>query len=156
MEGFDLIYFLKIVLSGTMGTLGFSILFRVNKKRILCNCIGGAITSALYVFCCLFTEDMFWQNFFPALLATAFAETMARFLKAPTTPILACSIIPLVPGSKLYYTTYYFVVDEMDKFDATFTETLNIAAGLAVGIICVSDIVNEINRHKFRQILDVD
>ena len=96
------------------------------------------------------------QNLFPALFATVYAEVMARAVKAPATPILACSIIPLVPGGKLYYTTYYFVTSDMEKFDTTLGETLQIAAGLAVGIICVSVIVHEINRNKFKHILDVD
>lgn len=147
---------LKIVLSGMIGTLGFSLIFRAHKSRILFNCIGGAITCIVYVILCSNTDNIFMQNLFPALVATAYAEIMARILKAPATPILACSIIPLVPGGKLYYTTYYFVISEMESFRTTFMETLNIAAGLAVGIICISVIVNEINHHKFKDILDRD
>ena len=96
------------------------------------------------------------QNLFPALFATVYAEAMARHIKAPATPILACSIIPLVPGGKLYYTTYYLVVGDAEKFDITLTETLQIAAGLAVGIICISAIVHEANRHKAKKILEID
>jgi uncharacterized membrane protein YjjB (DUF3815 family) len=81
---------------------------------------------------------------------------MARAVKAPATPILACSVISLVPGGKLYYTTYYFVVGDMEKFDITLTETLQIAAGLAVGIMCISVIIHELNRNKFKHILNVD
>lgn len=152
----DLTEALKIIISGTIGTLAFSMIFRANKKRVFCNCIGGAITCAVYVLLCANTDNMFMQNLFPALFATAFAEVMARVMKAPATPILACSIIPLVPGGKLYYTTYYFVTSEMDKFHETFMETINIAAGLAVGIICISVIVHEINHHKYKNILDRD
>ena len=61
-----------------------------------------------------------------------------------------------MPGGKLYYTTYYFVTSDVEKFDISLSETLQIAAGLAVGIICVSVIVHEINRNKFKHILDVD
>ena len=96
------------------------------------------------------------QNFFPALFVTAYAEVMARIVKAPATPILACSVIPLVPGGKLYYTTYYLVIGDNVKFDTTLSETLQIAAGLAVGIICISVIVHEANRHKAKKILEVD
>ncbi len=156
MDNFNIYEALRIVFSGMIGTLGFSLLFRSNRKFLIWNSVGGALTCLVYVVVCAFSENMFWQNFFPALLATAFAEIMARLLKTPATPILACSIIPLVPGGKLYYTTYYFVTSEMDMFRITFSETLRIAAGIAVGIICVSVIVNEINRHKFRQILDID
>ena len=112
--------------------------------------------ESLKRFCCDAFDNVFLQNFFPALFVTAYAEIMARVVKAPATPILACSVISLVPGGKLYYTTYYFVVGDMEKFDTTLTETLQIAAGLAVGIICISVIIHEINRNKFKHILNVD
>lgn len=147
---------LVIVISGMLGTIGFSVLFRSDKNRIFCNAIGGALTCLIYVVCCCCFERIFVQNFFPALFVTVYAEMMARAVKAPATPILACSIIPLVPGGKLYYTTYYFVTGDMEKFDITLSETLQIAAGLAVGIICVSVVVHELNRNKFKKILDVD
>lgn len=147
---------LTIIVSGMLGTIGFSIFFKSDKKRILCNAVGGALTCFVYLISCSFFDHILVQNLFPALFVTAYAEVMARLVKAPATPILACSIIPLVPGGKLYYTTYYFVVGDMDKFDITLTQTLQIAAGLAVGIICVSVVVHEINRNKFKKILDVD
>ncbi len=147
---------LIIVLSGMIGSVGFSILFKSDKKRIFCNAVGGALTCILYVICCYYTDKLFLQNFFPALFVTAYAEVMARLVKAPATPILACSIIPLVPGGKLYYTTYNFVVGDSESFDIILSETLQIAAGLAVGIICISVIVHEANRHKFKKILEVD
>jgi uncharacterized membrane protein YjjB (DUF3815 family) len=145
-----------LVFSGMLGTIGFSILFRSNKNRILCNAIGGALTCLAYSVCCAAFENIFLQYFFPALFATAYAEIMARVVKAPATPILACSIISLVPGGKLYYTTYYCVVGEMENFDVSLTETLQIAAGLAVGIICISVIIHEINWSRFKHILNVD
>lgn len=147
---------IKIIFSGTIGTLGFSLLFKSNPQRTLFNAMGGMITCIIYVICCELFDHEFMQNFFPALAATAYAEIMARVLKAPATPILACSIIPLVPGGKLYYTTYYFVVGQMGLFKYTLTQTLRIAAGLAVGIIVISVIVNEVNSHKFKAILDID
>ncbi len=147
---------LIIIVSGMLGTVGFSALFRCDKRRVLCNAIGGALTCAVYVLCCSYFDNLFIQNFFPALFVTAYAEAMARAMKAPATPILACSVISLVPGSKLYYTTYYLVISEEELFRETLKETLLIAAGLAVGIICISVIVHEVNRQKFKQIIDVD
>ncbi len=147
---------LIIIVSGMLGTIGFSALFRCDKRRVVCNAIGGALTCAVYVLCCSYFDNLFLQNFFPALFVTAYAEAMARAMKAPATPILACSVISLVPGSKLYYTTYYLVISEEELFRTTLKETLLIAAGLAVGIICISVIVHEVNRHKFKQIIDVD
>lgn len=144
------------VLSGMAGTLGFSILFKSDKRRMFCNALGGALTCVVYLICCDIFEMEFFQNMFPALFATAYSEVMARIEKAPTTPILACSIISLVPGSKLYYTTYHFVMGNMELFDQTLIDTLKVAAGLAAGIICVSVVVHEVNRHKFRKVFDLE
>ena len=145
-----------IIASGFVGTLGFTLLFRSNKNRVLISAIGGALTCVIYVFSCQVFEHEMLQNIFPALGATVYAEIMARVTKAPATPILACSIIPLVPGGKLYYTTYYFVVGEMESFYEAFIDLLRIASGLAVGIIIVSVAVHEINRHKFKRIFEED
>lgn len=152
----DLRETLIVVISGMLGTIGFSILFRSDKKRIFCNAVGGALTCLVYMISCYCFDHIVVQNLFPALFVSIYSEVMARVVKAPSTPILACSIIPLVPGGKLYYTTYYFVTSDMEKFDITLGETLKIATGLAVGIICVSVVVHELGRHKAKKILEID
>lgn len=152
----DLNEALRIVISGLIGTFGFTLLFRSNKNRVIISAIGGGITCIIYVISCFYFEHELMQNLFPALGATVYAEIMARLTKAPATPILACSIIPLVPGGKLYYTTYYFVVGETQAFYECIVSLLRIASGLAVGIIIVSVAVHEINRHKFRNIFDIE
>lgn len=152
----DLQEFLRLVVAGFIGTFGFTLLFRSNKNRVIISSLGGLITCFVYALSCYYFEHELMQNLFPALVATVYAEIMARATKAPTTPILACSIIPLVPGGKLYYTTYYFVVGEMENFYESFIALLRIASGLAVGIILVSVVVHEINRHKFKHIFEED
>ena len=69
------------VLSGMAGTLGFSILFRSNKSRMLCNTLGGALTCVVYVICC----EIFEMEFFKAILALflAFFQRLT-FLMVPT------------------------------------------------------------------------
>lgn len=147
---------LRIVLSGLIGTFGFTLVFRSNKNRVIISTVGGVLTCVIYLISCHFFEHELMQNLFPALGATVYAEIMARLTRAPATPILACSIIPLVPGGKLYYTTYYFVIGEMESFYESIVALLRIASGLAVGIIIVSVIVHEINRNKFKHILDIE
>ncbi len=147
---------IKFILSGMLGTVGFSILFKVKKERIFFIAIGGAVVTSTYLIACHFTDFPLLQNLFPALMATVYAEVMARLLKLPATPVLACSIISLVPGGKLYYTTYYLVMGNDALFHQSLTETVEIAAGLAIGIICVSVVMHEINRNKFKNILKMD
>lgn len=145
---------IRIIASGFIGTFGFTLFFRSNKNRVFISALGGALTCAVYVVSCHFFEHELMQNLFPALAATVYAEIMARITKAPATPILACSIIPLVPGGRLYYTTYFFVVGDTEQFYDSIVALLRIASGLAVGIIIVSVVVSEYNRNKFKHILD--
>ncbi|MBQ8028302.1 MAG: threonine/serine exporter family protein [Clostridia bacterium] len=145
-----------IVLSGFVGSIGFSLLFRMNKQKIIFAAIGGGLTCLVYVVAFNFSEKSFFQNLFPALFATAYSEILARLTKSPSTPYIAISIIPLVPGSKLYYTMYYLITDNDLAFKEYFLETLRIAGGLGVGIILVSVIIREINYHKFKHIYDME
>lgn len=145
---------LSLLISGVIGTVGFSILFKSNKSRVFCCAVGGALVIFIYAMCAKISDNLFFQNFVPSLFATVYAEIMARVMKAPTTPILACSIIALIPGYRLYYTTYYFVSGNMEAFDSELMAMLQVAAGICVGITCISVIVNEINRHKFKQIFE--
>lgn len=147
---------IKFILSGVFGTVGFSILFKVKKERIFFIAIGGALVAGVYLVSCKFTDYPLLQNLFPALTATVYSELMARLLKLPATPVLACSIISLVPGGKLYYTTYHLVMGNDELFRTSLTETVEIAAGLAIGIICVSVVMHEINRQKFKNVLKMD
>ncbi|MBR5826764.1 MAG: threonine/serine exporter family protein [Clostridia bacterium] len=144
------------IVSGAIGSLGFSYVFQSPKRRTLINTFGGFVVCAVYVFSDYFSDKEFLIFFFPAVAATVYAEIMARVIKAPATPILACSIIALVPGGRLYYTTYHFVMGQDELFEVTVHQLLEIALGLAVGIICVTVIVHEINRQKFKQIIDVE
>ncbi len=147
---------LTIVISGLIGAGGFALLFRIRKERILLATLGGGLTCVVYVICMKYFSHEFFQNLFPALFGAVYSEVMARVTKSPSTTYIACSIIPLVPGGKLYYTMYYFIVGEMPKFYDALKETARIAAGLAVGVILISVFVHIINHGKFKQIYDIE
>ena len=152
----DLKQALIIVISGFFGACGFALLFRVRKERILWATLGGGLACVVYVICIKYFDHEFFQNFFPALVGAVYSEIMARLTKSPTTTFLASAIIPLVPGAKLYYTMYYFIVSNQYAFRSALTETARIAAGLAVGVILVAVLVHIINHRRFKQIYDLD
>lgn len=143
-----------LIISGFFGTLGFSFFFRMTKKKIIWAALGGALTCVIYVIVCRFTDAIFFQNAIPALTATVYSEILARITKSPATPYITLSIVPLIPGGKLYYTTYYFVVGERELFKSSLSDTFKIAAGLAVGIIIISVIIREINARKFQVVYE--
>ena len=147
---------LVIIVSGFVGSLGFSLFFRMSKKKIPFTAIGGGLTCVVYVVCCVYFKNEFFQNLFPALFATAYAEVFARLTKTPSTPYIVIAIIPLVPGGKLYYTMYYFITSNNELFHTSLVQTVRIAGGLAVGIIIVSVIIREINYSKFKHFYDTE
>lgn len=138
-----------MILTGTLGAFGFALLFRMRKRLIVWAVLNGFLTMAIYVLCTRLFSLEFLQNLFPALFATAFSEVLARLTKAPTTPYIVCAIIPLVPGSALYYTMANFILGDMAAFHERLMETLRVSAGLAVGILCVS-VVMQMVRHLRR------
>ena len=139
---------LLLIVTGALGTFAFALVFRIRKRLIVWTVLSGLLTTALYVLCAqLFTLE-FFQYLFPALFATAFAEALARLTKAPTTPFIVCPLIPLVPGSALFYTMYHFILGDMTQFHEMLMQTLRISAGLAVGIICVSAVAQFIQYVK--------
>lgn len=147
---------LRIVISGLVGSGGFALFFRVRKSRILWATLGGGLTCMVYVISMKYFDHEFFQNLFPALFGAIYSEVMARVTKSPNTTYLACSIIPLVPGGKLYYMMYYFITGEMELFSEALKQTARISAGLAVGIITISVFVHIINHGKFKQIYDIE
>lgn len=100
--------------------------------------LGGFLTWAVfcyadnlgfgYAMCCLFGT----------LVAAAYAEVMARIRKYPAISYLVISLIPLIPGSNIYYTAQQAVQGNMDGFIREGTLTLITAGVMAVGIILVS------------------
>lgn len=94
---------LQVIMAG-VGTLGFSIYFRVREKNVAASTAAGIIGWAIYLLIFHFTEQLFLSNFVAAFLVYLYAEIMARILKAPSNIFLIPGIIPLLPGGTLYYT----------------------------------------------------
>ena len=68
-------------------------------------------------------------------------------IKAPATVFLIPSIIPLVPGGRLYYTMRAIVDGDADSAKIYAMETIVIALGIAVGIVVISLVFYHIS-HK--------
>ena len=92
------------ILSGFVGTLGFTVLFNLRGKRLVFTALGGLLSWTLFVIFSWFIKSEPLNYFFVALIISAYAEIMARILKSPTTTFITASLIPLIPGGSLYYT----------------------------------------------------
>lgn len=140
--------YLIMILTAALGTAGYCLNVNIKRNKILYGCIGGVLSTFLY---CVFVEaglSLLLQNLIPAAVVTFYAEVLARVVKAPATVFLIPSIIPLVPGGRLYYTMRAIVDGEGNDAKIYAMETIVIALGIAVGIVVVSLVFYHISHKK--------
>ncbi|MBQ7384559.1 MAG: threonine/serine exporter family protein [Clostridia bacterium] len=139
--------FIQIIM-GFIGSLGFAILFNIRGKRLLFASLGGLLSWLLFVLLGNFLADEALRYFIVAMIISAYAEVMARILKTPTTTFIATSIIPLVPGSALYYTMAHAFEGDAENFIAKAIYTLQLSCALALGVVVVTAFTRLVYRLK--------
>ena len=95
------------IVTGTLGCLGFGVLFNIRGKRLLGAAFGGFLSWTIFLLCGLFSASDPLNYFIAATITTFYGEIMARVLKTPATTFVITSLIPLIPGGSLYYTMAY-------------------------------------------------
>ena len=125
----------ELLLAGGATTC-FAVMLGVPKREYLSCGLVGALGWVVYT---LLVD----QGQGPALAAlvasiplTALARTFSIWHKAPVTIFLISGIFPLVPGAGIYYTAYYFIMND-PRLSAKGLETLQVALALALGMTIV-------------------
>lgn len=136
MTRFELIQ----VITGTIGTCAFSILFNVRGKRLAVATFAGLISWSLCVMFNYLTHSEVLSYFLSAAIITVYCEVMARVVKTPTSTFVLPSLIPLIPGASLYYTMRMAFLGSFDQLIERALYTVKLAAALALGIIVASAI----------------
>lgn len=136
------------IVTGFTGSLGFGILFNVRGKRLIAAAIGGIISWAVYLLLGLFVPDEAFRYFIVSAVISAYCEIMARILKTPTTTLIMTSLVPLIPGSGLYYTMTTAFSGSYDGFLKCGLKTLSLAVALALGVIVVTVLTNALPKYK--------
>lgn len=144
---------LQIAMAG-IGTLGFSIYFRVRERNVIASTAAGVLGWAIYLIIFHFTNQLFLANFIASFLVYIYSEIMARVLKTPSNIFLIPGIIPLLPGGTLYYTMYSIVKGNTDVMIEqgikTAVITFGIAAGIVVGTVLFSYILMFSKKQKIK------
>ncbi|WP_286010070.1 threonine/serine exporter family protein [Clostridium sp. Marseille-Q2269] len=126
------------VLMVGIGTLGFTLYFRVNNKHIIAATIGGLLAWTIYLITYTMTGSIFIGNMIAAMIVCIWSELMARILKAPANIFMIPGIIPLLPGGTLYYTMNAMLQRNENLFIQKGLETIMITVGIVAGIVAVS------------------
>lgn len=128
------------VLSGFVGAMGFAILFNIRGKRLIATAVGGCLSWLLFVLLNKWIQNDVVTYFAVAAIISVYAEIMARVLKSPTTTFITTSLIPMIPGSSLYYTMVSLFQTNPHDFLQKGTYTLQLSAALALGIVAVTTV----------------
>ncbi|MBQ8475311.1 MAG: threonine/serine exporter family protein [Clostridia bacterium] len=132
------------IITGCMGSFGFSILYNIRGRKLVLAGLGGAFSWTLCILLQFVFPSEALRYFFSAAFVAVYAEILARKLKTPTTTFLVPAIIPHVPGRSLYYTMKYALNEEWNMFFSQAFATVQLALALAMGIIAVSSLVKVI------------
>lgn len=124
------------LITGALGSVSFGILFHIKNKYLPLSAFGGFLGWLIY----LLGKGMWSGVFLPSLLAgflvDVYAEILARLCKETSTSFFVTSVIPLIPGSTLYYCMSSIVEGNTLQALAygrdTFLFALGIAAGMSV------------------------
>ena len=144
---------IQILMAG-LGTLGFNILFNIRGKKLVLATLGGVISWTAFLALGPIMPGEAIRYFLAAVVITIYGEVLARVEKTPTTTFLVPSIVPLIPGSALYYTMNYALNKQWSAFAQQALYTIQLALCLAVGIIAVTTVTrifwSVTHKHKIR------
>lgn len=121
-----------------LGAVGFALVFQSSVRHLLLDGVAGLCAEAVYLLTGACGGSDFLCAFLSALSVTLLAEIFARVRRAPATVFLLPGIVPIVPGSSLYYMMSALVFRTYDSAVIYGRATLHISVGIVAGIIVVS------------------
>ncbi|WP_291259506.1 threonine/serine exporter family protein [Fusobacterium sp.] len=141
------------IIAAAGSTLAFGVIFNLKGKKLVYASIGGAIGWAIYILFKYNGNSDPVSFFYSSVGITVYSEIMARMLKTPVTSTLIASLIPLVPGSGVYFTMSYAVEHRIQEATQKGIETLMITIAITMGIVVVSTFSQIYYKFKRYQII---
>ena len=129
-------------ITSLIGSFGFALIFRLRPRYLIPASFGGLFAFAVYFVCDAFGMGLFTANLLAATVGSLYSEFLARLMKAPSVEFLIPCVIPLVPGSMLYYTMSHLLAARYDASFACLMDALMTALGIAAGMVVVSVIAS--------------
>ncbi len=125
-----------------IGTLMFSVLFNVHSKYYL---YCGLTGMAGWITYCLLTPHIspVLATFFGTIVVVLMSRILAVWRRCPITVFLISGIFPLIPGTSVYYTAYYFVMNDLNMAVDKGIMALKLAFAMVLGIVFIVSIPRE-------------
>lgn len=126
-----------VLLMGTIGTVGFALLFSLHGKQLPVVALGGALVCLSWILCLKGGMQSFYALLIASFLGSGYAAVVSRLLKTPKTVFLLAVVISLVPGKGLYQTMQYAVDGAWNACFSAGIGTLADVLGIATGMVIV-------------------
>ena len=126
------------ILMGTLGAVGFALLFGIRGLKLLPEAIGAALGWGLFLILKAGGFSLFTALLFASAGTALLSEILARCLRTPVIFLLMPMLIPMIPGGDLYYTMSYLIRGDFTSFGQYSILVLMQACAIATGILVVS------------------
>ena len=136
----------KQLIFALLSTAAFCILWHLPLRHLPLAALGGAASWGVYLLLDAHMENVFYIVRLVSIFSASYAEIAARHARAPATLFLIPALIPLVPGSSLYYTMLALVQGSEADFRSYGMLTVKWVVALAAGISLVGVIHQILHR----------
>ena len=147
----DLNHMIMQLITGMLGSVGFALLFGIRAKYIPFAALGGLLCWGVYLLSFNLNGIIFLSGLLASGFSAFYGEIIARIEKAPATLFYITAVIPLIPGSTLYYTCSNAVTGNWDMArdyaNLTLQYALSIAAG-ACAVWAITITIENIKKNK--------
>jgi len=129
------------VFLGFMPTFGFCLLFHVPKRHLVASALVGALGWAAFELSSSFGHNNIMACFLGACLVGLLSDIFARKFKEAATVFIIPGILPLVPGSNIYYTMMELMNGTLTAAVHQGLTTLFMAGAIALGLLVMGSVV---------------
>lgn len=126
------------LIAALVSTAGFCLMYHLPRRHIPLAAGGAAACWAVYLLLRSRIGNLFYLVLLVSIFSAAYAEIAAKYARAPATLFLIPALIPLVPGSYVYYMMLSLVQDNYIATRRYGLLTAQWAIGLAAGISVVA------------------
>ncbi len=130
------------MVSAFAGTLGFSIMFHVQRRHYAYCGFAGMLCWMCYYF----LDDIVgagFATFVATMVVVLCSRIFAVWRKCPITVFLISGIFPVIPGAKVYYTAYYVVTNDLQAALDNGILALKLAFSIVLGIVFIVSMPRE-------------
>ncbi len=129
-----------------LSILGFAVRVNLKGYKILLLALGGGLSWAFYLIILFYSKSLLFSIFGSTILVCSYSEIVSRAIKVPVSVFVTCVIIPLVPGSSLYYAMQAYISGDNALASVHIYKALLISGTIAMAIAMVSSVTNIIYR----------